>query len=480
MLSPIYRLGALSILASLFAGCSTVPTPSSTVLADLKPGSTSTIIPANTLGSPASVDSGVTYIDTGADDAFALGGDADSKVSQQERDRLSHIALPPLSLNEKGVFDAFRLIAGRSGLALVARGGATGAKREGSINLTAVQGNPLDVIETLSVASGLFYHISDHQLIVEPTRRFVMHLPPAIGDDTSAGIASTIQALGVSDLSLDRVNRTLSFQASRTVYRQVEEVARKVREQRVQLMYDIGVYQVDFTNSENQGINWNALGTASLNGDASGTFNVGNVVPTAANTGNMFFGTVLNLGTTKLTTLVEFLRTQGKVKTISQPRLAFLSGSGGEFKNESTTEYVSKVGTTATTGVATSTVDTKTLHYGVQLKLTGDYHANSVYSQLALKISDLSSMKDYKALDLSLSLPQTEERSLNTEIQGLPGQSVVLGGIRITRSESSDEGAPITDSTVIPSAKKRVVRESELVLVLTPRVYKFRSSAAKE
>jgi MSHA biogenesis protein MshL len=170
--------------------------------------------------------------------------------------------------------------------------------------------------------------------------------------------------------------------------------------------------------------------------------------------------------------LVDFLRSQGSVRAISQPRIALMSGSKGSLRVGQSTTYVAKVGSNFNGNLTQLSVETQSLQTGFELTLFGEEHEGTVYTHINLSLADLVKFNRFTAVDTDLTLPQTAEREVKTTVRARPGDIVLLGGIA-TQRDTLD-----VNNGVGATRKTGAVERSELVIALKPRIVRFAESGA--
>lgn len=404
------------------------------------------------------------------------------------------IAIKDISFTEVGVQDAVRLVAAQAGLTVRVEGGSLGSERYGPVTVENLSGSVASVLDAMADAVGFFWEIKGKTLIIRQDDRFMVNLPPVLSEDTLAGITNTMQYLGARDVYLDRAGRTLVFSANRKGMDSVQRYLDSVRATRSLLVYDTHIFQVELNDGLNTGIQWNAfahgiggmaLGSArTLNNTTTTTLAAdgsssaaGTLTNTLASTGAaMGWGATagasgVNLTYTSnafsLTTLLNFLTTQGAVKSLSSPQITMLSNSKGSLRVGKTITYVSKVGSNTTTGISQVTTETSSLRTGLKLELLGDLYDKTVVTRVTLAISDVTDMVKFTAIGTDLTLPQSADRDLDVTVRSRPGDVILLGGIHTDMdNKSSQRGI-----TGFSDGASRV--HSELVLVLKARVIKF-------
>lgn len=392
-----------------------------------------------------------------AEDAFIFR-------SAETSERLPDKMISNINMNELSVTDAMQLLLNGTGISLTVLGANKVADAYGSVTVYGLSGNLPDVMEKLSNSIGFYYTYQDKTLTISNDRQFLVTLPPAIAEDTYAGITNTIQNIGGHSIFLDRLARTLMFRANRTGFERVDRFLKHVRETRVMIVYDATIYQVDLNDSDQLGIAWsnlNASGTSAITGGAAITGGV---------------STAFKFVSKNLTQqiLVSFLSSYGTVIRVAQPRLTVLMGGKGFFRQGESRTYVSKVGQNIGATVNSVSVETANLNTGLEMSINGDVDGGTVYSRVNLKITDLLTLTPFTALGTELSLPSTAERELTTEVRSAVGDSILLGGILVNRTDDLITGVPGAGRNLkLPISNKKTGLKSELVLVLTPRVIRF-------
>lgn len=389
-----------------------------------------------------------------------------------------NIPIKNLSFAEVGVQDALRLLASQAGLTVRVEGGSLGSERYGPVTMENLSGTLSSVLDEMSEAAGFFWTLKGNTLIIRQDDQFMVNLPPVLAEDTLAGVTNTLQFLGARDVYLDRAGRTLTFTANKKGMESIQGYLENVRATRSLLVYDTHVFQVDLRDGLNTGIQWNQFGssanTAGLGGGSGQVMGTGlldrvgdQIHSVALSSGAPGIGLALNAPKLTLAALLNFMATQGTVKSLSSPQLTMLSNSKGTLRVGKTITYVSKVGSNSTTGISQVTTETASLRLGLMLELQGDLYDQTVFTRVHLAISDVTDMTPFTAIGTQLTLPQTADRDLEVTLRSRPGDAMLLGGIHIdSENKSAHRGATgVSDG----SSKQH----SELVLVLRARVIKF-------
>lgn len=396
-------------------------------------------------------------------------------LTQGSKQRLPDKFISNLHISEVALYDGLRLLLDQTGIALSFEGGQLQGANYQAVMINELSGNLPDVVEKLSKALGFFYHVDDGVLYVTQEEVFAMEMPPILNDDSLANLANALQYLGARDVYLDRANRALNFKTSRARLDHIKQYVNRIRETRSMIVYDLYVYQVDLTDGNRTGIEWNKFnlklhqGGAPLNLSTNG--GQGFSGTDAANAFGV--GLVYNSSRFSMDVLMHFLKTQGTVKTVSQPRIAIMSGSRGKLRMGQSTRYVSKVGTNTGTALNQTTVETSDLQTGLDMSVYGDLHDGTVYTKLSLSLTNLIQFNRFTALGTDLTLPQTADREYRSTVRALPGDTILLGGLIEERDALNISGLPLSERSVALGNRNQEKSKSELVLVLKAKVVSF-------
>ncbi len=357
---------------------------------------------------------------------------------QMSAGQLPYVQVRNLSVTERGLFDVLQIIFAETNLPLSFEGGADAASRYGVVTLNNLNGDLSSVMNQLGEIMGFFWTVSDSGVLrIMPEQQFVVTMPPVLNEDSMAGVTNTMQYLGAKDVYLDRINRSLVFRANRRALNDIKSYMEKARATRSLIVYDMNVLQVDLNDTSNMGIRWElyktgtGINTAPDSGIVGGSASpdlsrVTQVSRSSTGIETLIFGE--NFSTNFL---LDFLRSQGDVKTLSQPKIGLMNGTNGNIRVGQSTTFVSRVGSQIVNGVAQSTADTQNLRTGLEVSLTGESHDSTIYTRINISITELLALKRFTALGVDLNLPEVADRELKTQVRCRPGDTILLGGITV-------------------------------------------------
>ncbi|MFN4327955.1 MAG: type II secretion system protein GspD [Limnobacter sp.] len=377
-----------------------------------------------------------------------------------------------LSVTERGLFDVLQILLANTNMPLAFEGGPESAARYGVVTLNNLNGPLPDVMNKLGEIMGFFWTVSDSGVLrIMPEQQFVVPMPPVLNEDSMAGITNTLQYLGARDVFLDRINRSLVFRANRRALTDIRNYLDRARATRSLIVYDMNVLQVDLNDSNNMGIRWelyksggglNAGLDSPVAGASSTARALSQVSRTSTGVETLIFGENF-----QSSFLIDFLRTQGDVKTLSQPKIGLMNGTNGSIRVGQSTAFVARVGSQIINGVAQSTADTQLLRTGLELSLTGEAHDATIYTRINISITELLALKKFTALGVDLNLPEVADRELKTQVRCRPGDTILLGGITVSRSQDDfQKGLGILSRT-------DAVKQTELVITISPKLLRF-------
>ncbi len=453
-------MGVIAVTA-VIAGCTPLR-PSS----DVKQVRATLVKPSSVLDDQDSANMSLP-VETLPDDLFWV-------KPQANQGDLPNIHVEGLSVNERGLFDVLQIIFSDTQMPLSFEGGIESAARYGVVTLNNLSGPLPQVMDKLGEIMGFFWTVTASGVLrIIPEQQFVITMPPILTEDNMAGMTNTMLYLGGQDVYLDRINRSMVFRANRRALRNIEEYLNRVRESRTLIVYDLNVLQVDLNDSKSMGIRWellkvarglNAARDSDLVGPSTSPIEkLGQVTRTPTGIDALIFGRDFQTNV-----LLDFLRSQGDVKTLSQPKIGIMNGTNGMIRVGQSTTFVSRVGSQIVNGVAQSTADTQNLRTGLELSLTGEVHENTVYSRIGISITELLALKRFTALGVDLNLPEVADRELKTQVRCRAGDTIILGGITVSRSQDDFSfGAGV-------NTRNESTKQTELVVTIRPRILSFK------
>jgi general secretion pathway protein D len=267
------------------------------------------------------------------------------------------------------------------------------------------------------------------------------------------------------------------------------ELQRKVKNQ---VLIDVKLLSVTLDNRHETGVDWSQL-YALQNFDLSANIlNVKNAITPITADGGLTIDPLLGsqqarafniTGTGKLNEVVKFLKTQGNVKAISNPKILTLNNQpalisvGSEFfyKIKQTTQQQSSGG-----GVAASTENdvVNSVFAGILLDITPEIDDEG---RITLKVNpslsetrqDITADSDGSTRDVP---PDLNRRQLSSVVTVQDGERVILGGLIQSKDSINENKVPILGDIPILGwlfkYEQKVNTIEELVIVIEPHIIK--------
>ena len=321
--------------------------------------------------------------------------------------------------------------------------------------------------------------------------------------DLEESFTNTFAALGAANINADGHSGILSFDADRKTYQRISTYLQEFAEGREILVYDTWIYEVQLDDNKSAGIEWGdlrlergdfgiGLGRGTNSNSETGGGNEGGaqgatgaqdqgLAETALNAATgaaslsgpqgFALGLGMKAGNVALSSLLNFLSSQGDVRTLSKPQLTMSNGRKARFRVGRCELYVSKAVVENEDGGESSGDDVKGLALGTTLQVAGNHNNGVITTALNIGLQDLIRYQTFQTSSNPLRLPMTSERMLTTEIQSRPGDLIVLGGTLQDRSEYNGENFAAGD---IPTNRASERSRTELVIMLRPRLIKIR------
>ena len=236
-----------------------------------------------------------------------------------------------------------------------------------------------------------------------------------------------------------------------------------------QVLIDMRIYSVSLNESHQKGINWKKLFSLQ-------NFNI-KLDSTPINTLSSNQFNISSVGIT-LDNIIGFLNTQGKVFSISNPKILTLNNQSALISVGDQIFYklksISKENSSNNNIILTQTDSINSIFAGILLDITPQISDNNT---ITLKINpSLSQIKD-NALDgnrLRDMPPDLSKKQLSSVISVVNEQSIVLGGLINKNSNYQTIKIPIlSDIPLLGSLfsyTRKNISSNELVIIITPHI----------
>ncbi len=283
---------------------------------------------------------------------------------------------------------------------------------------------------------------------------------------------------------VNRLTGTIMVTATRRNLQRIESYLDTLRKTlNRQVLIEARIIEVQLDDSLKFGIDWDFLG------DIRWFNTVGIPLGGFGNTTTSLDASVKN-GTFRLgyqggntNTLLTALKTQGEVKTLSNPRINVMNGQTALLSVGRNTNYIAKVTSTTTTTAGsaptvTYSVETGNVLSGIMLGLA-PYINNKGEISLTVTpiISHLVELADATIggdpeNQITIKVPTVDLRELSTTVKVRNGEMIVIGGLISNSQQQKDEKVPLLGD--IPwfgslfTRRDNQDKRSELVVILQP------------
>ena len=384
--------------------------------------------------------------------------------------------VPWLSFANTPLQDVLRAVTAGAHLALAVVWDNPASKiSRSSVSMTNLSGDLTGVLNKLADSYGFYWRFKDGMLHIATDRQYIAPVPPIA--DLFESLPIMVKTLGGTDVFLDKSARMITFRAGSQSFFKIKSYLEMTRRTRSLIVYDTYIWEVMLNDGSKMGIDWGALpgsppataikGPGSALPSASGLWSAGLINAASGGSGLALSFAGSNFS---MNILIDFLRSQGTINSLSQPKIQLLSGGKATLKDEIATTYVSRIGnTTVSAGtVIPGSVETSEVKTGIVLDVTGDVSDGTIYSDIALRVSDLIGMGSATVSGSTITLPKTSSREVQTHVRAKPGDTILLAGIQYDKFTNNVN----TGMGVVRSNQGDIVR-SELIIVMRPRIKNF-------
>ncbi len=254
-----------------------------------------------------------------------------------------------------------------------------------------------------------------------------------------------------------------------------------------QVLIDVKILSVSLDNSRQTGINWGEiykLQNMQLAYEILNTNGTSNVDGDTINEINKDIGgghaTFMRLkGNTGITDLIKFLKTQGDVTSISNPKVVTLNNQPAVFSSGDQLYYkLSSSSRQTGANAATETYNNevvKSVFAGILLDITPEITDDD---EIILKINpSISSVKSNVKTDDSgvrRLPPDLMKKQISSVVKLRDGEQVILGGLINTRTGEDTTKVPILGNIPLLGyafqQKKTIEKREELIVIITPHI----------
>ncbi len=319
-------------------------------------------------------------------------------------------------------------------------------------------------------------------------------------DEVESAISSIIGKSENADFTVSRSLGTITVTASPSVLARVGEYIERQNKRLSQLItIDVKVLQVTISNDSAFGLNLAAAinSTSGLNIVANPKNNLasteassmniavlsntvsaltgathtegGTTVPGAYTQNDIMNGSLS--GVAGSNALVEALAKQGKVSLVTNVGVTTRSNRVAPVSNTRSTGYIKRFESRNFTTVESSTVDQDDLETGFTMQLLPNVLENGrILLLFRMSVRELLRMSTQTIGEVTLQLPEVEERSFMQEVIMESGQMLVVSGFEKQTNEDTRYGLGDPDFMALSGSRETSATREVLVVILTPQV----------
>ena len=167
---------------------------------------------------------------------------------------------------------------------------------------------------------------------------------------------------------------------------------------------------------------------------------------------------------THLTAILNFLIQQGNAEILANPRLVAVNGGKAAFHVGGEIPYL--VGQS----LGQSSVEWKP--YGIRLEIypKGDKSKNTIYAKIKTVVSNLDYQNSVRVSGYAV--PAISLREAESEVEVLPGTTILIAGLKYTTKTAQEEGLPVISKIPLIGylfkAETAKAERTELNIFITP------------
>jgi len=243
-----------------------------------------------------------------------------------------------------------------------------------------------------------------------------------------------------------------------------------------QQSFEIQIIEVTLSSDHEAGIDWNAI-AKSLKGNVTSATNFSSA---GFLSGQLFTLTATgpdsNSGTTNdgVSMVLKALDSMGDVNVVSRPSITVSNNFPSVIQEVTSIPFISGTGQTIGNNVTQSNVTTSQVSDGLTMRLEAKIEKDKTVLNISAAVNTLDSMTNVPVGNgLTIQEPQVSTKSITTNVEVVPGKTLILGGLISNTHNNSMKGVPYLDK--IPflgnvfEYKAKLNQKTELVIVITPK-----------
>lgn len=319
-------------------------------------------------------------------------------------------------------------------------------------------------------------------------------------DEVESAISAIIGKTSNADFTVSRSLGTITVTAPPSVLARVGEYIERQNKRLSQLVtIDVKVLQVSISNDSAFGLNLAAAinSTSGLNIVANPKNNLATTeagsmnIAVLSNTVSALTGATHTVNGTEVAgaytqndimngslsgvagsnALIQSLAKQGKVSLVTNVGVTTRNNRVAPVNNTRTTGYIKRFESRNFTTVESSTVDQDNLETGFSMQLLPNILENGkILLLFRMSVRELLKMSTQTIGEVTLQLPEVEERSFMQEVIMESGQMLVVSGFEKQNNSDTRYGLGDPDFMALSGSRETAAQRDVLVVILTPQV----------
>ena len=319
-------------------------------------------------------------------------------------------------------------------------------------------------------------------------------------DEVESAISAIIGKTSNSDFTVSRSLGTITVTAPPSVLARVSDYIDRQNKRLSQLVtIDVKVLQVSISNDSAFGLNLAAAinSTSGLNIVANPKNNLATTeansmnIAVLSNTVSALTGATHTVngsevagaytqddimngsmsGVAGSNALIQSLAKQGKVSLVTNVGVTTRNNRVAPVNNTRTTGYIKRFESRNFTTVESSTVDQDDLETGFSMQLLPNILENGkILLLFRMSVRELLKMSTQTIGEVTLQLPEVEERSFMQEVIMESGQMLVVSGFEKQNNSDTRYGLGDPDFMALSGSRETAAQRDVLVVILTPQV----------
>jgi type II secretory pathway component GspD/PulD (secretin) len=325
----------------------------------------------------------------------------------------------------------------------------------------------IDVPEKLALMEKSIKDI-DHSPLME-----ILNLEYAKPADMKTDLANAINA-GTGQVVVDERSAKVVVMDLPDKVRNIKRMVRAFDAETKEVFLDTEVVQVTYTDEYQQGIDWQKMHLWHSTTNLTATFPVTTswtpTVSTTSNNMNLTYGV---LGSGNFSSTIQFLQTYGKVKILSSPRLAAVSGQEAKVLVGERDAYVTSTQSQAQTTTVTAE-NVQFIDVGVKLNIVPVINDDGyIIMKIKPEISSVGSILTDSAGD---QIPIVDTAEAETTIKVKDGAMIMIAGLKKVERDTTKTGWPFLQNIPVLGnlfgSKAHLNQTTEEIIFVTPRIIK--------